>query len=94
MNWFKNLIAKIAAKKADGVLGLEEGAAMDTKKWYKSKGVWAGVVSVLLGVYMGVDAQIAPQAGFDLPDIPEWVYVFLGALGVYGRAKADTVITK
>lgn len=82
---FESLLAKIAgkwiAKKAD----LQEGP-METKKWYQSKGVWTGVVTVLLAAY----GAAAPQ--FNLPHIPEWVFTLLGAAGIYSRVTADAKI--
>lgn len=59
---------------------------MDNKKWWQSKTVWAGVVAVILAAYGTAAAQ------FGLPPIPEWVFGILGALGVYGRATANTTI--
>lgn len=59
----------------------------DTKPWYKSKTVWAGVVAVLIGLYNSIGANL-----HTLPVIPDWVFALLGAVGVYGRATADTKI--
>ena len=55
---------------------------MESKKWYKSKGIWAGVVAVLIAAYN------AASTSFGLPVIPEFVYGMLGALGVYSRGVA------
>lgn len=65
-----------------------------SKKWYKSKALWTGVITVLLGLYTGIDEYVAPQAGFDLPTIPEFVFVLLGAMGIYTRATATKTLTK
>lgn len=59
---------------------------MEKKKWYKSKTVWAGVVSVAIAAYN------AASANFGLPVIPEFIYGVLGAIGVYGRTTAKTSI--
>ena len=58
------------------------------KKWYLSKTIWAGVVAVLVAAYNSASVQ------FGLPAIPDFVFAILGAFGVYGRATANTVITK
>lgn len=58
-----------------------------TKKWYASKGVWAGIVTGLLGIY----ATLVPVV--PLPPIPEWLFVILGAMGVYTRVMATKEIT-
>ena len=84
------IVGKIASKK----LGLKEGPMTENKKWYRSKGVWTGIVIVVLGLYEGVDANIGPAIGFNLPAIPAFLFTVLGALGIYGRATAKTKITK
>jgi hypothetical protein len=61
---------------------------MATKAWYLSKGIWTGIVTALLGAYL----SLAPQFGW--PQIPEFVFAILGALGIYTRATADSKITK
>lgn len=58
----------------------------DSKKWYQSKGVWAGVITGLLGIYGTL------QPGLHFPVIPEWVFALLGGLGIYARATADKQI--
>lgn len=60
---------------------------METKPWYKSKGVWTGVAAGLVGAYNSA----APH--FQLPPIPDFVYVLLSAGGVYSRATATTQLT-
>lgn len=61
---------------------------MDTKKWFLSKTIWAGVVAVLVAGYNTASSQ------FGIPAIPEFVYAILGALGIYGRATASGPVTK
>lgn len=87
-----SFVYKIAGRKAAKIAQLED--KMDTKKWYKSKGVVTGIVTLVIGLYISVDTQIGPLAGFDLPNIPEWVFTFLGAMGIYSRVVANTEITK
>lgn len=94
MKWLRNLIVKIAAKKAAKMLKLKEGPMDASKKWWKSKGVLTGIVIVLTGTYEALRAQIAPQVGWNLPEIPGLVYTILGAFGIYARASATTEIKK
>lgn len=57
-----------------------------SKKWWKSKAVWAGVIAVALAGYNTAVAQ------FGLPPVPDFVYGILAALGVYGRVDAKAEI--
>lgn len=73
---------------------------MDSKKWWQSKAIWAGLVAILVAVYNATLVALAAGCETDpigicviLPAIPEWVYAILGALGVYGRAKASSKIS-
>lgn len=84
---FQNLLAKLGGKYIASKLRLKDGPMGDTKKWYQSKGVWAGVVAVLVGAYGTAATQ------FNLPAIPDWIYSLLGALGVYGRVTATKEIS-
>jgi hypothetical protein len=59
---------------------------MDSKKWFMSKTIWAGVVGVILAAYASASAS------FGLPPVPEWVFGILAAFGVYSRSTATTVI--
>lgn len=60
--------------------------------WYKSKGVWAGILTALIGAATG----IAQLFGLDLNTnaIFGLVISVLGALGLYSRVTADRTITK
>jgi hypothetical protein len=59
---------------------------METKPWYMSKTVWAGVLAV------AVAAWDQASISFHLPTIPTFVFAILGALGVYGRVSATTQV--
>ena len=61
---------------------------MESKKWYKSKAVWSGVVAILIAGYS------TATVSFGLPVIPDFVYGILGALGVYSRVTAVHTIEK
>lgn len=56
------------------------------KPWYTSKGVWAGIITALLGAY---DMAAGPC---NLPPIPGGVYIALGSLGLYSRSTATQKI--
>ena len=72
---------------------------MDTKKWYTSKTMWAGILGVVFGLYDAATGLFVAGCTSDpvglclhLPVIPAWVFTALAALGVYGRKTATTVI--
>lgn len=54
---------------------------VNKKPWYMSKAIWAAVIAGALGVVQA----------FGVP-IPEWVYVILGAFGLYGLRKAKAEV--
>ena len=63
---------------------------MANKPWWKSKGVWAGIITAIIGCAV----SIAKIFGYDLASnhIFGIVVAMLGVLGVYGRATANTTI--
>ena len=63
---------------------------MDTKKWYTSKTIWAGIITAIIGAAQ----TICMQFGFDLLANPivSVVLSILGVLGIYGRITATTTI--
>lgn len=66
---------------------LTKGFIMTNKKaWWQSKTVWSGVIAVALAAYSTASAE------FGLPPVPEYLYGVLGALGVYGRVTAKSVV--
>lgn len=78
--------AYIAGKWLKNKIKLEDGPMDDTKKWYKSKSIWTGVVAVLVAAYGSASAN------FGLPPVPEWVFAILGTIGIYTRVNATTKI--
>lgn len=92
MKWLTNLVAKIVAKKVANKMNMEDGPMEEGKKWYRSKGVLTGIVTVLIGLYEGVKVSLAPQMGWTLPEIPGLAYTVLGALGIYSRVVATKEI--
>jgi hypothetical protein len=89
---FKNLFARLAGKAIAKKLDLQEGPMDDKKKWFKSKGVWTGIVTVALGAYELARVNLAPQFGWNLPEVPSVVLTVLGTMGVYSRMTADKKI--
>lgn len=90
-----NFVYRFVGAKVAKILNLQEGGMVDqveAKKWYKSKGVLTGVVTVLIALYSTVGTALAPQLGWNLPPIPEWIFAILGSLGVYSRVVADKKI--
>lgn len=83
MKWLNNLIAKVVGKR----IKKEVDKMEDSKKWYASKGVWTGVVIILIAAYN------AGSASFGWPPVPEWVFTLLGAAGIYARKTADKTIS-
>lgn len=57
-----------------------------TKTWWQSKTIWSGIVAVLLAAYGTAALQ------FGWPQVPEFIYGILGALGIYGRSVATKEI--
>lgn len=88
-NWILSLVGKKIAKKLD----LQEGV-VETKKWYQSKTILSDIVTILVALYASIGATLAPTMGWTLPPIPEWVFVILGAIGIYGRKTASATIEK
>jgi len=72
---------------------------MESKKWYMSKAIWAGLFGVLVAVYnaltgsLAAGCEIEGQLCIVVPAIPEWIFGILAAFGVYGRGTAATKIT-
>ena len=58
---------------------------MQTKPWWKSKTVWATLITALLGAYDVFHASYPT-----LPTVPPVAFAVLGALGLYGRVSATT----
>lgn len=71
---------------------------MDSKKWYMSKAIWAGIVGIIVVVYNALVGALAAGCEIEgsicvvLPGIPQWILGILASLGVYGRAAASTKI--
>jgi hypothetical protein len=94
MNFTEKLLAKFVKYFAVKYIKnkLKEGAMVDTKKWYLSKGIWTGIVTVLIGLYSLLQVSLMPLFGITLPPIPEWVLVILGSIGIYARNTATAKI--
>lgn len=89
-----NFVYRMIGKKLAKAINLQEGnmAEVENKKWYTSKGVLTGIVTVLISLYEVTAQALAPQFGWNIPPIPAWVFTMLGALGIYSRVVADKKI--
>lgn len=63
---------------------------MDKKNWWKSKTVWACIITAVVGAAQ----TICLQFGFDLLSNPvaSMILSILGAIGVYSRVIANTTL--
>ena len=59
-----------------------------TKKWWRSKTVWSGVIGAAVVAYNSLSDS------FGLPPVPEFVYAILSFYGLYGRSVAKTKLSK
>lgn len=90
MGWLQNMAARFAGRKIGKQL--TEGPMEEKKAWFKSKTVWTGILTVVIAVYQSASPALAGSFGVHLPAIPQWLYAFLGAAGIYSRVTADTKI--
>ena len=60
-----------------------------TKKWWQSKTIWSGIITIVITVYNTVRPLLLENFGVNLPEIPSWIYTILGAIGIYGRVTAN-----
>ena len=81
-----DFILKMFGRRVADKLDLQEENNMETKDWYKSKGIWTAVVSGVIGLYQAV-SLVHP-----LPPIPTFVFTLLGAMGLYSLRTADAKI--
>jgi len=65
---------------------------MENKKWYESKTIWSGIISIVIAIYNTVQPLLSQFFGINLPVIPDWIYTVLGSLGIYGRITANKEI--
>ena len=72
---FKNLLGKIAGKFIANKIQLEDGP-VETKKWWKSKTIWAGVYVILRTAYDNTRELLYPG----LPAIPPIVDTIVGTI--------------
>lgn len=88
-------VYRMAGRKIAQILDLKENDMSDVtekKPWYKSKTILSDAVTILVVIYTAVQTQIAPNYGWSLPNIPEYVYAVLAGLGIYGRKTATTKV--
>ncbi len=84
---FDKFVAKIIARRIINKIGLQEGTAMETKKWWQSKTLWAAITFVAIS---GIEA-ISAAAGHPVT-VPPFVKEVLIGLGLYGLRTAEKPI--
>jgi hypothetical protein len=62
---------------------------METKPWYLSKGMWAGIIGLAIVIWNAVPVYLP---SVHLPAIPEFVLGLLATFGLYARKTATTTI--
>lgn len=60
----------------------------NTKPWWQSKTIWAGVATVIFS------AWTAAHGAFGIPDVPTWLLGILAALTGTGTIIGRTAATK
>lgn len=78
---------RFAGKETVKKLNLYEGAAMETKNWYQSKGVWTAIIGVILGAVQPISSAFGHPI-----TIPVWVFELLGGMGLYTLRVGDKPI--
>lgn len=96
---FKEILVRLFISKVKDGLDLQEGTPMENgKAWYKSKTIWSDVATVLVTLYVTVQAVLVSHYGVHLPEIPAWLLTVLGTTlgvtGIAGRVTATETITK
>lgn len=84
--WIASLIGKYVGKK----LKLEDGPMDGTKKWYTSKGIWTGIVTIIIGILTFVDQNF--NTSITTSPVYATIITILGAIGLYSRKTADKTI--
>lgn len=89
--WIPDFVVKMFGRNVAAKLNLQEGA-MPTKPWYQSKTIWSDVVTILLAILGFVDKT---WTGGHIVSSPFYsmALTFLGAMGIYTRANATTILT-
>lgn len=85
----KEFLAKMIGRRIINDLKLEEGTALETKKWYTSKAVWSAILMVIIG---GI-TPISQAFGHPV-EVPAWIINVLTGLGIYGIRTGDASISK
>ena len=68
---------------------------MNEKQWWQSKTMWAGIVTLVIGVLGSTGlANIGGEQEAIVEKIMEVVTLVVGLITIYGRIKASSVIVK
>jgi len=63
---------------------------MKSKKWWKSKTIWANILVVIVATLTAIDQQFGTNV-MQQP-IVQALLAVAGVFGIYGRVKADSKI--
>ncbi len=84
-----NFVYKLIGKRLASKLKLEDTNMADTSiiPWYRSRTIWAAIVTAILGVIQPVSTAFGHPIV-----IPEWIISVLIGLGLYTARTASTSI--
>lgn len=77
-------VYKYVGKKISQKLELQEGNAMETKKWYQSKAVWSAILMVIVGAVQPISSSFGHPI-----TVPQWIIDVLMGMGIYGVRTGD-----
>lgn len=66
-----------------------DGPSLDSKPWYRSKAVWAGIITAVLGIIQPVSSAIGHPV-----QVPLWMIEFLTGIGLYAIRTGNQPIGK
>ena len=65
---------------------------MESKKWYQSKGIVAGLLAIAVQVYAFVQANFAPGLPIPPEGAVDSIMAILIGIGIFGRVTATSTI--
>ncbi len=83
-----NWIYRFAGRRIADKIDLQEGNAMETKRWYQSKSVWTAIIGAILGAVQPISLAFGNPIV-----IPAWVFEVLGGLGLYSLRTGEKIIS-
>lgn len=86
-SWINKLIGKEIANKLKLEGDMTDTPTTETKKWFKSRTIWAAIVTVILGAVGPVSTAFGHPV-----TIPTWLIDLLIGMGLYTARTADKTI--